>query len=111
MGRRDNGRLFAAGSGGVRGGSRGKSGGNSALFISPKPALQRLLDKPVMKEIKPVAVKKNATRLKKTATSKSTKAHAGKSSKNGQRKGAPNKSSVVPSRPTKAEPSKKIASS
>src|SRR5689334_2131165 len=116
MGRRANGTLG--------GKSGGKSNGNSALFISPRsglkrPALRGLLEKPVMKEIKPVAAKKNATRLKKSGSSKSTKAGANKnsqrsgnkSSSNGIGKGAPSKSSVVPSRPTKATPSKKIASS
>src|SRR5581483_4324311 len=74
MGRHDNGKLVTAGL--KRSGSRMSN--RPITDIAPRPDLKRILDKPVMKEIKPVAVKKKPARA------------------------------IKVSGPTKAKPSKKI---
>src|SRR4051812_6318339 len=88
MGRRQNGKLVATVS------SRSKFSSRPISVISPRPplktgALKRVLESPVMKEIKPVAAKKNASRVKKHK---------------------PTKASIKPGKPSRAKPSKKIAS-
>src|SRR4051812_7337017 len=84
MGRQGNGKLISAGH---------KAGTRTAGLLPPSnprgSALKKLLSKPVMKEIKPVAAKKSGSRKK----LKTTKRRA------------------TTARPTKAVPSKKIASS
>src|SRR5436309_527857 len=80
MGRQGNGKLISAGH---------KPGARTVGLLPARPALKKLLSKPVMKEIKPVAAKKSGAR-KKLKTSKRRATIA---------------------RPTKAVPSKKIASS
>src|SRR5256885_9613564 len=81
MGRQGNGKLISAGH---------KSGTRTAGLLPPRPALKKLLSKPVMKEIKPVAAKKSGSRSKRRKLAKRT-------------------AKISP--PTKAVPSKKIASS
>src|SRR5256885_1112791 len=56
MGRQGNGKLISAGH---------RPGTRTAGLLPPRPALKKLLSKPVMKEIKPVAAKKSGSRTKK----------------------------------------------
>src|SRR5207248_1271310 len=80
MGRQGNGKLISAGH---------KPGTRTAGLLPPRPAMKKLLSKPVMKEIKSVAAKKSGSPTKKKTS----------------------KRRATIARPSKTVASKKIASS